>query len=272
MAKVDERLLNDGFEHTDIRKVVNLVSSNWNVADLTRFMYGSKIINSIAKDEVKVLDIGCSSGRLLQVQQCFARTPGTKKIQYVGVDMRESSLKKVRNFADENLSKEARERVFTESLNITEQGDCKELIKRYGKFDVVVLFEVFEHLPAGEQEKTLKYISKLLNDNGILILSTPVHFVEESMYWPDDHEKEFMYEELKELLEQYFVIVYSCGNHIDANKLKKRLKEEPETYELYKDLLNKSKNGVWLNEIFGTKYQDCCKGHIFTCKKKGEEI
>lgn len=271
MAEVDDRLLNDGFEHSDIRKVVNLVSSSWNVADLSRFMYGSRMINSVNKKEVKVLDIGCSSGRLMQVQQTFARTPATKRIQYIGVDMRESSLKKVRNFADENLSKEARKRVFTESLNITEQSDCKKLIKKYGKFDVVVLFEVFEHLPIGEHEKTLRYMSKLLDDNGIMILSTPVHFVEEQMYWPDDHEKEFMYEELKELLEKYFVIVHSCGNHIDANKLKRKLKEEQNVYELYKALLDKSKNGVWLNEIFGAKYEECCKGHMFTCKKRGEK-
>ena len=39
----------------------------------------------------------------------------------------------------------------------------------------------------------------------------------------------------------------------------------------YKALLDKSKNGVWLNEIFGTKYEECCKGHIFTCKKRGEK-
>ena len=259
MAEVDDRLLNDGFEHSDIRKVVNLVSSSWNVADLSRFMYGSRMINSVNKKEVKVLGICCSSGRLMQVQQTFARTPATKRIQYIGVDMRESSLKKVRNFADENLSKEARKRVFTESLNITEQSDCKKLIKKYGKFDVVVLFEVFEHLPIGEHEKTLRYMSKLLDDNGIMILSTPVHFVEEQMYWPDDHEKEFMYEELKELLEKYFVIVHSCGNHIDANKLKRKLKEEQNVYELYKALLDKSKNGVWLNEIFGAKYEECCK-------------
>lgn len=36
-------------------------------------------------------------------------------------------------------------------------------------------------------------------------------------------------------------------------------------------LLDKSKNGVWLNEIFGTKYEECCKGHIFTSKKRGEK-
>lgn len=65
MAEVDDRLLNDGFEHSDIRKVVNLVSSSWNVADLSRFMYGSRMINSVNKKEVKVLDIGCSSGRLM---------------------------------------------------------------------------------------------------------------------------------------------------------------------------------------------------------------
>lgn len=263
---VEKRLLNDGFEHTDMRKVVNLLSSSWNVADLTRMMYASKFINTITKDIVSVLDIGCSSGRLLQVQQTMTRSPGTKKIKYVGVDMRDSSLKKVLNFANENLSKEAAERVSVEASNITEQKECKYLLKKYGSFDVIVLFEVFEHLPMGSQENVLKYIDRLLAKDGIFLLSTPVHYVEEDMYWPNDHEKEFMFEELKQILERNFDIINICGNHVDANKLKQTL--EGKEKELYKQLLSVSKNGVWLNEIFGSVYKECCKGCIFVCKKK----
>ena len=264
--KVEKRLLNDGFEHADMRKVVNLLSSSWNVADLTRMMYASKFINMIGKDTVNVLDIGCSSDRLLQVQQTMTRSPGTKKIKYVGVDMRESSLKKVLSFAKENLSKEAAERVSTETSNITEQSECKYLLKKYGKFDVIALFEVFEHLPNGSQKNVLKYIDKLLDENGVLLLSTPVHYVEEDMYWPNDHEKEFMFEELKQILSEQFEITNVCGNHVDANKLKQMLNGRDK--EIYNQLLKVSKNGVWLNEIFGSVYKECCKGCIFVCKKR----
>lgn len=266
--EIEKRLLNDGFEQADIRKISNLVSSSWNVADLSRFMYGAKVVNTINKKIVNVLDVGCSSGRFLQVQQSFARTPSTKSIQYVGIDMRESSLKKCKKFAEDNLSEKAKERIFVENVNILEVEDAKGLLSKYGKFDVIAAFEVFEHFPEELSRRFLKNTQNLLNENGVLILSTPVHFKDEPMYWPDDHAKEYMYEELKVLVEEFFGITKHCGNHVMANLLKKKLQENEEQYSFYKKILKASSNGVWLNEIVGSAFYDCCKGHIFVCERK----
>lgn len=261
------RLWNNGWKSKDFRLENNLHSSGWAIADLDRFLFGSKIINSVNKKIVKVLDIGASTGKLLQVQQTMSRTPSTKSIEYVAVDTISEYLDNIITFSKNNLSESAKNRVHIENVDITKKINAKNIIKKYGKFDIIVAFEVFEHIPEEDANNFLLYCKNMLLDDGKLILSTPIHFKEEEMYWPEDHAKEYQFEELSNMLNKYFSIVESRGNHVIAKELKKTIKES-QIYALYKGLLKSSKNGVWLNEIFGSYFYENCKGHIFVCERR----
>lgn len=266
---LEERLFNDGWEQKDLRDINNLLSGGWQVSDVHRFMYSTKIINSIDKKVVKVLDIGCSCGRLLQVQQKLARTASTKQMMYVGLDAREECLQKLVEFSKNNLSGSQNDNVFAENLNVVSIDDCKALLKKFGKFDVICMLDVFEHIPKELGNRALKNISNLLSCDGKLVMSTPIHFSkDEEMWWPDAHAYEYTLDEINDIFGKYFTIESHCGNHVIANELKKQLNEESkEVLNLYKNLLKFSKNGIWLNEIFGCYYYKCCKGHIIVCSK-----
>jgi 2-polyprenyl-3-methyl-5-hydroxy-6-metoxy-1,4-benzoquinol methylase len=68
------------------------------------------------------------------------------------------------------------------------------------RFDVVLLFEVIEHLDLEEGIRLLKRIHELLNPGGRLILTTPNVF-NPSRYWRDaTHKVAYCYDELAGLL------------------------------------------------------------------------
>ena len=266
---IEERLINDGWQKPIIESK-NLLTSNWQFSDLHRFMYVCKIINNCKKVNPLVLDIGCSTGRLLQVQQNLARTQATKAMKYVGLDARDEALKFIKQYAEENLSEAMSQNVYVENKNIVDVESCKKLVKEYGKFDVIVMLEVIEHIPTEHVQNVLKSLKNMLSDEGILIVSTPIHFKDEEMWWPEAHFYEYKLDELKNIFEKNFEIIEMCGNHVIAKELKEKLKQNEEQNKLYKQLLKASKNGVMLNELFGCVNYDCCKGIVISFKKRGK--
>lgn len=69
-----------------------------------------------------------------------------------------------------------------------------------GKFDLIFLLEVIEHLPIDEGIKILKQIYYLLNSEGRLIISTPNIF-NPGRFWRDtSHKQAYCYDELGGIL------------------------------------------------------------------------
>lgn len=267
-ACCEERLINDGWQN-EIIKTNNLLSSGWSFADLNRFMICTKIINRCNSKNPLVLDVGCSCGKLLQVQQTLMREPGTKQMIYVGMDAREYATKQVNDFADRNFSENYKKNVHVENKNIVDVKQCKELTKKYGKFDIIVMLEVIEHIPDEFISKVVKSLKNMLKDDGKLILSTPMHLKEnEEMWWPEAHFKEYTINQIEEMFSDCFVIEEKIGNHVIAKNLKEKLKESESDSKLYKKLLKSTKNGTIINELFCCVYNECCKGQIYIMNKK----
>lgn len=264
----EERLINDGWQN-EIIKTKNLLSSGWSFADLNRFMICTKVINNVKKKNPKVLDIGCSCGKLLQVQQTLMREPGTKSMIYVGMDAREYATNQVLEFANRNFSEDYKGNIFVENKNIVNVKQCKEIAKKYGKFDVIVMLEVLEHIPENFINNVVKCLKNMLNDDGILILSTPMHLEEnEEMWWPEAHFKEYTISQVEEMFKDYFNVIDEIGNHVIAKRLKEKLKQDESVNEIYKKLKKKTKNWTIINELFCCLYNECCKGQIYIMKKK----
>lgn len=268
----EERLINDGWQD-EIIKTNNLLSSGWSFADLNRFMICTKVINKSKSKSPLVLDVGCSCGKLLQVQQTLMREPGTKSMIYVGMDARESATQQVIDFANEHFSENYRNNIHTENMNIVDRDSCKRLYKKYGKFDVIVMLEVIEHIPDEFIQTVLKCLKNMLADDGAIILSTPMHLREnEDMWWPEAHYKEYTIKQIEEMFSGYFDICEEIGNHVIAKSLKEKLKEDEYVNGIYKRMLRSTKNGTIVNELFCCVYNECCKGQIYIMKKKIGEI
>lgn len=79
------------------------------------------------------------------------------------------------------------------------------------KFDLIVLSEVFEHIPTAEVSPFLRRLYSLLSDNGRVFLTTPNRVVlgeaQDSSMWyermPYGHHKHYSYDELVKLVEQF---------------------------------------------------------------------
>jgi SAM-dependent methyltransferase len=105
------------------------------------------------------------------------------------------------------------------NMDVDREGSCdyRTLDEIKEKFDIILLFEVIEHLPLEEGIDMLESIYGLLNDGGHLILTTPNIF-NPSRFWRDaTHRVAYCYDELGGiLLGQGFRIVSMYRTYNDA--------------------------------------------------------
>jgi len=140
-----------------------------------RYLFASQFVNSKT-----VLDAACGTG----YGSSILMNAGAKKV--MGIDNSSDAIQ----YCEKNYKKENLEFKNT---------DC-EKINLETKFDVAVSFETIEHLK--KQDSFLSEIQRLLQDDGIFIISTP-----NTETYPDAnpyHTKEFTESEFKQLLEKYF--------------------------------------------------------------------
>ena len=104
----------------------------------------------VAKD-VPIIDLGCGEGRIIYLLQKMGYT------NVEGVDISESQLKIARQVSD---------RVVKEDI-------IKYLKETSDKYDLIVSFDVIEHLQKSEALEFLDLCKARLNDHGRLILQTP---------------------------------------------------------------------------------------------------
>ncbi len=102
-----------------------------------------------------ILDIGCFAGTFLSL------LPGSIFSFQLGVDI----LEKQTAYANQRFG--------TPFRSFRHIHDVSCLAKIEQKFDCVTLIEVIEHLHETEIDELFRQISERLNDNGLLILSTP---------------------------------------------------------------------------------------------------
>lgn len=100
----------------------------------------------------EVLNIGCSFGWF----ERFATNDGTRRV--TGIDVDETTLSKAKRWVP-------RAQFLLAS--------AFQLPFKPRSFDVVAMFDVIEHLPAGKEPKAFEEARTMLRDGGVLCLSTP---------------------------------------------------------------------------------------------------
>ncbi len=142
----------------------------------------------------KVLDVGCSYGYGVSIlhEICpFCRI--------VGVDINESAIR----FAEKRIQNK---NISFETADLTKKEDALTLIEKfekYGKFDAITCFEVFEHIPPDKSGQLLDNLRLLLKPNGLLFISTPNSHVYDVDAFTFDHINEIEYEEFTRILKEY---------------------------------------------------------------------
>ena len=116
-----------------------------------RMKYIQNVINKKRLDKIKILDVGCGGGLISE---------GMSKLgaKVTGIDFVEENINAAKLHSSENNL----------NINYMVKDFEKEHIK--SKFDIIVIFEVLEHLD--DWESFLKKIKLNLKPNGALIIST----------------------------------------------------------------------------------------------------
>ncbi|MFC2072043.1 class I SAM-dependent methyltransferase [Chloroflexota bacterium] len=112
-------------------------------------------------------------------------------------------------------------------------GDGTRLPFKAESFDLVVSFQVIEHIDLKRLLHYLSEIKRVLTKNGVFILSTPnrkLRLLPFQMPWNPEHTKEYSRKELRHLLGKVFeeVKVYGmCSSEEIVSIEKKRVKQNP---------------------------------------------
>ena len=113
------------------------------------------------KDGQRILEIGCNKGYGLYF---IAKNLPNSRV--VGIDINKEFIEFCRRtWSSKNLEFEA--------MNILNPKDIEEIKRKYGKFDAVICFEVLEHIPPNKTTEFLNNIRRLIEEGGLLFLSTP---------------------------------------------------------------------------------------------------
>lgn len=196
----------------------------------------------------RILEIGCGQDQpLLRVLQgSINLVPDS----YIGVDLNKIKAKRSSKWGE-----------IKDEFNFVDDG--LELAKIAGKagFNLVVSFEVIEHMRKEDGFKLLVNARKLMSDDGLFILSTPVY---NGKKMAANHIHEYEIQELQDHIEKAgFRVVNRFGTFASWNDIKKAcIKEElallTQLREYYSwDVLscflapkypNASRNNVWLLE------------------------
>lgn len=155
------------------------------IAHCFRWSHVMKFLGQGAKYKTaRILDIGCG------VDVPLARTMYSSKFvnregQYIGIDINELTVPKM---------------LAGKSFNIELFGNTDAaLFKSEQKFDLIVSFEMLEHIEPEHMIRVLSNVKSLLNNGGTFIMSTPCY--DEYTGAADSHVNEIKYETLGSILE-----------------------------------------------------------------------
>lgn len=215
-----------------------------------RWGFASKFV----KQGLTVLDVGCGQ------EQPFARSlgganPNTVPDKYVGVDLNKIKSPITRKNFD-----------TIDEFNFIDKW--RKLKRQYGKFDVIVNFEVFEHMTMDHGRHLLKAMHNLLAKGGVMIFSTPVYSDRYKM--ARNHINELRKSEIeKELNRAGFIIEQQFGTFNNWNDISKVATKDEVA-------LHKSLGQFYGNDLLGCflspKYPEASRNITHVCRHKDSGI
>ena len=114
-----------------------------------------KAINKVKSENIKILDIGCGTGRMLPV---IFKTK--KKIKYSGLDTSDEMLKELRK---KDVFKKQKKSI---ALILS---DATKLPFKENTFDVVYTYHLLWHIPIRDQKKIILEMKRVVKKEGLII-------------------------------------------------------------------------------------------------------
>ncbi len=180
-------------------------------------------IYNLPKKEIRVLDIGCSSGylrKLLEENYTSVDKKSGKKIFYYGIDLRLNKLKSA--ILEKNNPESAANGDNIPSVYIHHNAS-QRLPFKDNSFDVVVSFEQIKYMNEKDARFLLSEIRRILKNDGWFHLSTATgNFIDLSL---KHHWFEYSTEEIEEILKNAgFCIIGKYGTRGDLEAIKNNAK------------------------------------------------
>lgn len=223
-------------------------------AHFFRWSFARRFINT----KQNVLEIGCGEDRPLSKILTGGAAPHVG--HYTGVD-----LNKLKPSNSQRLQ-------FIGEFNFVER--YKELLKGDNKsgFDVIVHFEVIEHMKVEHGAKMLKACYAALKPGGIMLMSTPCY---DGKRHAANHIHEYTVPELQKYTEKAgFKVEKRYGTFMDikhAGKDLPQLADDPKAMQAAIKLVRSGLEQYYDNDavscIFAPLYPDNARNNLWVCRK-----
>jgi len=202
-----------------------------------------------------VLEVGCGEEKPLS--KILTGGAAAHVDRYVGVD-----LNKLKESKSQRLD-------FYGEFDFTTRH--KELVDKHGLFDVVVHFEVIEHMPVEAGRKLLRASLACLKPGGVMLMSTPVY---DGKRHAANHIHEYYVDELQDETEAAgFAVERRFGTFMDIKHIGKADHVTPglgiskgEVDQLRRALSEYFDNDA-VSNIFGPLYPDHSRNNLWICRK-----
>lgn len=199
-----------------------------------------------------VLEVGCGEDKPLS--KILTGGAAAHVSTYVGVD-----LNKLKPSASQRLT-------FHGEFNFVERH--KELLKaRPEGFDVVVHYEVIEHMAVVHGTKLLKACFTCLKPGGVMLMSTPCY---DGVRHAANHIHEYTVPELQKAVEKAGLKVEQrFGTFMDIKHIGKTPAVGAQTQSILdvKTALAKYFDNDAISNIFGPLYPDAARNNLWVCRR-----
>lgn len=216
-------------------------------AHFFRWGWASRMVKG---GRTRVLDVGC--GQDFPLLGILSASLSSVPSAYVGVDL--------------NPLKKRPSRTWIEGIYDRFDfpgGGWREIKSRHAAFDLIVNFEVIEHMHRPSGEKLLRGMRECLSDEGVILLSTPVYNLRKMAA---NHLKEYTIAELQELIHECDLqVVDRFGTFASRNDV---LRVCTDTERQLLDELSKFYGGDVLACFLAPKYPNASRNNAWVLKKR----
>lgn len=215
-----------------------------------------------------VLEVGCGEDRPLS--KILTGGAAAHVNHYTGVDLnklKESNSQRLKFIGEFNFVERYKElpQLIAPSINANKKGTA------WPGFDVIVHFEVIEHMKVEHGTKMLKAMFQLLRPGGAMLMSTPCY---DGKRHAANHIHEYTVPELQKATEKAgFKVERRFGTFMDIKHIGK-IKPlfggpnmEPEDVAKIRDLLAAYFDSDAISNIFGPLYPDHARNNLWICRK-----
>lgn len=188
----------------------------------------------------KILDLGCGGASFIKFYVKRYRGPGFKEPLYLGIDINKKYIDQNNEWLSKVGGRKFAKTAKFIKADIENENFWNKLAINKVKANMVIASEIVEHLD--DRDLFLKRCYDVVADDGILVISTPVHRNQDEGIFERNkifHEFEYYCEDFFQAIRKHFIVCSSFGSLIKTEEFKMKLRRKyPDLFKLYNQLKN----------------------------------